>query len=450
MGVEELAELDQDFILQKEIEQDKEQGPPDRQEPNDVNDADSVPEGQIKETHSDLLKSNAKNLLGSENKTDEQSRKKAPVLTASQEQDQKNQEADQSTAFSSEQVTESPIKITTSNTDELHAIDIIEDSSKSKIDSTTQELDKVESNKIKETLPLYGLQASELINSINDESVANSTIDSEQISTGLFEPLKPKQQFGLSIALVSAIALIVFVTLNPHLLQKLNASFSTPKTTAKKIKLGAAQLELNYYLTAVPKGQVYDRLTGKLLGETPLNWKKNDAKFSHSLFEVRADGYNSQIVSLAGFKVSAKDPNRRVLHLQLKLAENLNGQNTTVSKDKAKSSKAQSTTAETLTNVSKVRSKKKKKQNKNRKVSSKSKRTRRTKKSKVQAKRLKSKLSEAKSRSIKESSKKQDSRKKSPSPEEIRKKVPELLELSPNDPVDPARFKDTIEVEKLP
>ena len=88
--------------------------------------------------------------------------------------------------------------------------------------------------------------------------------------------------------------------------------------------------------------------------------------------------------------------------------------------------------------------KKKKKRTKSHKARSKSKRTRRIKKSKVQAQRPKSKLKNTHSPLVKQPPKKPSNSKKA------KKKVPELLKLSPNDPVDSARFKDSIEVEKLP
>ncbi len=374
---------------------------------------------------------------------------------------------------------ETPVESETSisNTDEFHAVENLDYVSEQSVNSKTQELQKIDQSDLKETLPLYGLQASALIKDAKESSlVSQDTFDSEQISTGVFAPVKPKRNVGLSLALVSAIALIVFVTLNPHLLQKLKSSFNSPTVPAKKITLGSSKLELSYHLSSKPKGQVYNRKSGQLLGETPLSWQKTDPKFNKVLFEVRAKGYTSQIVSLAAFNISSNDPKLRELHLQLKPIEHkpeahipdqssdqtseaqtedptrINKAKPSKNKDKGKVEAQVKAKAPSNNKSSKKRAKPKKKSNhKRRKSRTKSKRKSAALNKSRSSNKTHSPNKTAKSNQTKKTTAQSSSKKESKhKAQQVKKKVPELPTLSPSDPVDTSRFKDTIEIEKLP
>jgi hypothetical protein len=300
---------------------------------------------------------------------------------------------------------------------------------------TTQELKPPDSGwGSKETLPMFGLSQSDVL---IQEKIDHSQVSvTEHQSTGVFEPTTPRRHLGLSIALVSAIALIVFITLNPQLLSHL-LNKKTVATRPAKITLGAPKLQSTYRLTSNPKAHIFNRLTGEELGITPFEWKSIDPALRKASLEVRSKGYLTQIVSLSGFMISPQDSNLRELNLQLKPFQKTD--------PKRESQSIKSSTH---------------------KMSSKKKRRRRKTKSSQKTVRDKQGHKSKQKRMVRSAKKASPSVKTSQMPESPKSveptasdrspskpsqiKVPELPNLSPSDPVDTSRFKNSINVEKLP
>ena len=208
------------------------------------------------------------------------------------------------------------------NTEELGAIDPLLNVTPHASSPITQELERLDGEetqtRTKETLPFFGLHTSLLRDKslVSTEAPVKSP-SSESQKTGLFEASKPKKHVGLSIALVSAIALIVFITLNPQILRGL---FQPGKHShgPAKITLGTHQLKITYRLTSAPVGEVFDRKTGGVLGETPFEFDPQDERFRDGSLSVRSKGYRPQIIVPSGFMVSDHGSSVRELRILLK------------------------------------------------------------------------------------------------------------------------------------
>ena len=300
---------------------------------------------------------------------------------------------------------------------------------------TTQELKPPHSEEwgSKETLPMFGLSPSEVLIQEAIDHSQPSVIEYQ--STGVFEPTTPRRHLGLSIALVSAIALIVFITLNPQILSNL-LNKKTVGNRPAKITLGAPRVQSTYRLTSNPKANIFNRLTGEELGITPFEWKSIDPALKKASLEVRSKGYLTQIVSLSGFMISPHDSNLRELNLQLKPFQKT---------DLTRESQSVKSSAHKMSS---------KKKRRRRKAKS-SQRTVRGKGHKAKQKRTVRSVKKAsplvKTSQEPEQPKSVESTASDQSPSNPNPiKVPELLNLSPSDPVDPSRFRNSIDVEKIP
>ena len=97
--------------------------------------------------------------------------------------------------------------------------------------------------------------------------------DSElHVSTGVFQAPPTKRHISLSVALVGAIAFVVFVTLNPDIL----AQLFTPKpqaTSSPSIQLGSQLGQIRYRLESSPKGATI-KCKGEQIGTTRIVYKR--------------------------------------------------------------------------------------------------------------------------------------------------------------------------------
>ena len=353
-------------------------------------------------------------------------------------------------------------------TQEFHAQALSKDQSDVTLNHATQELNRVTgSNRgtppLKETLPLYGFSKENIDYDFerNDRAPAVEVNESDVQKTGVFEASVPKRHVGLSVALVASIALIVFITLNPQLIRTL---LNRPKVTHQspaKITLGVSAGEIRYRLKSTPVGVIFDRQSGEVIGETPFEWTTLDQRLKSGALSVKSEGYKPQIIVASGFLLSADDPKLKELHVQLKLgttleqtkSENASQPNEALQQDlrsSTLSSEGTKTVPKPILEDDSTKDIKPKKDKTNRRKNRRNKNRKKTPKKRTNLPSVTPKKVNLDSGNQQEDRSQVSAPKPIPADKKAQEKVPELPTLSPDQPLDPVRFQDSLEVDKLP
>ena len=142
--------------------------------------------------------------------------------------------------------------------------------------------------------------------------------DSElHVSTGVFQAPPAKRHISLSVALVGAIAFVVFVTLNPDILARL-FTLQPQITTGPSIQLGSNLNKIRYRLESSPTNAVI-KCNGEYVGRTTFEWTHEEQpKLAQANCQVSAPGFQPQWISLSSLNLNENDPTLKSQHINLK------------------------------------------------------------------------------------------------------------------------------------
>ena len=146
---------------------------------------------------------------------------------------------------------------------------------------------------------------------VDPQSIFPTDAHNPAVSTGVFDIETQKRGVGPLVALIAGVAAIVFVVLNPDIL---NLEVQPPPKLEVKI-LKTKSITTTYALRSTPKAKIYRHGTRDLIGETPFDWTF-ESRAPDDKFDVKASGYKSRLISFSSFE-SAKRNNTRTLTLKL-------------------------------------------------------------------------------------------------------------------------------------